>query len=368
MKLSCTQEKLNKALNIVNRIVSPRGTLPVLNNILIKTDKGQLKFAATDLEIGINTWIGAKIDEEGAITIPSRLMSDFVSTNNDETINLEQKDTTLFLKSAKYQANIKGIEAGEFPLIPDVKKDPVIELGAKELKEAIDQVAFSAAVDETRPVLTGVLLKAKDTILKLVATDSYRLAEKTINLEKKVPSEISVIIPQRTMHELSRIISSYDSKVEIRIGENQIQFNFDEIQLVSRLLEGNFPDYEQIIPNKSETKTTVTIDDFANSIKMASFFARESANNIRLKISNEKNMEVIAVSPQVGDNISKVSAKTVGKDIEIAFNAKFILDALNVIKSKDIILETTDKTRAGVIRPIKEEGYLYLIMPLRVEE
>jgi DNA polymerase-3 subunit beta len=368
MKLSCTQEKLNKALNIVNRIVSPRGTLPVLNNILVKTDNGQLRFSATDLEIGINTWIGAKIDEEGAITIPSRLMSDFVNTNNDETIKLEQKDTTLSLKSAKYEANIKGIEAGEFPLIPDVKKDPQIELNSKDLKVAIDQVAFSAATDETRPVLTGVLLKAKDNELKLVATDSYRLAEKTIKLEKKVSEEINIIIPQRTMHELSRIISSYESKVEIRIGENQIQFNFDEIQLVSRLLEGSFPDYDQIIPKKSETKTTLAITDFANSIKMASYFARESANNIKLRINNDKNMEVVAVSPQVGDNVSRVNSKTVGKDIEIAFNAKFILDALNVIKSKDVILETTDKTRAGVIRPIKDEGYLYLIMPLRVEE
>lgn len=368
MKLSCTQEKLNKALNTVNRIVSPRGTLPVLNNILIQTDKGRLKLAATDLEIGINTWIGAKVDKEGAITIPSRLISDYISTNNDETIELEQKDTTLSLKSSRYDANIKGIEASEFPLIPEVKKEATIEISGNNLKETIDQVTFSAAIDETRPILTGVLLKAKDNQLKLVATDSYRLAEKTVHLEKKIAEEINVIIPQRTMHELSRIITSDEEKVEIRIGDNQIQFNFGDIQLVSRLLEGSFPDYEQIIPKKSETKTVLTVADFANSIKMASYFARESANNIKLKITAGQNMEVSAVSPQIGDNLSSVEAKITGKSVEIAFNAKFVLDVLSVIGCKEVVLETIDKTSPGVIRPVKEKDYLYLIMPLRVEE
>jgi len=368
MKLSCTQEKLNKGINIVSRIVSPRGTLPVLNNILLQTDKGRLKISATDLEIGINTWIGAKVDSDGGITVPARLISDFVNTNSDEAIILELKDTTLSLKSDKYKANIKGIGASEFPLIPEVKKESLIELAGKDLKKSISEVVFASALDETRPVLMGVLMKVKDNIMKLVATDSYRLAEKTITLNKKVPQEINIIIPQRTMNELGRIISGDEEKIEIRIGENQIHFTLGDTQLVSRLIEGSFPDYNQIIPSSSETKTTLSVDKFANAIKMASYFARESANNIKLKIASGKHIEVIAVSAQIGDNVSIVEAKIEGKDLEIAFNAKFILDVLNILDDKEIVLETVDKSTAGIIRPVKDKNYLYLIMPLRVEE
>jgi len=368
MKLSCTQEKLNKGLNIVSRIVSPRGTLPVLNNILLQTDKGRLRISATDLEIGINTWIGAKVENDGAITIPSRLITDFVSTNNDEAINMELKETTLNLKSDKYKANIKGIESSEFPLIPEVKKDSLAEIKSNDLKEAVNQVVFASAIDETRPVLTGILLNIQNNILKLVATDSYRLAEKTIILEHKVKEEINVIIPNRTMNELGRILSDDNEKVELKIGENQIHFSLGDTQIISRLIEGSFPDYKQIIPKKSETKIVLNVADFTNAIKMASFFARESANNIKLKTSGVTKIEVLAVSPQIGDNISTLDAKIEGKEVEIAFNAKFVLDVLNTIKEEEIILETIDKSSPGVIRPVKEKNYLYLIMPLRVEE
>ena len=368
MKLSCTQEKLNKGINIVSRIVSPRGTLPVLNNILFQTDKGRLKISATDLEIGINTWIGAKVENDGGITIPSRLITDFVTTNNDDAISFDLKDTTLLLKSDKYEAHIKGIEASEFPLIPEIKKESVVEIKSGELKEIINRVVFAAAADETRPVLTGILLKIKDSIIKLVATDSYRLAEETYKLDKKISGEFNIIIPARTMNELGRILSDDQEKVEIKIGENQIYFGFNDTQLVSRLIEGSFPDYENIIPKKSETKTVLKVKEFANAIKMASFFARESANNIKLKISKGNKIEVLAVSPQVGDNISTIGAKTEGKDIEIAFNAKFILDALNILKEDEVVLETIDKSSPAILKPIKSKNYLYLIMPLRIDE
>lgn len=371
MKLSCTQENLNKGLNIVSRIVSPRGTLPVLNNILLKTDEGRLKLSATDLEIGINTWIGAKVDKEGSITIPSRLITDYINTNDDKKIDLELKDTTLSLESEKYKANIKGIESSEFPLIPEIKKENITIIKSKDLRKAINQVSFTCALDETRPVLTGVLLKIKEDQLKLVATDSYRLAEKTINLEKRVSSEINVIVPQRAMNELARILGEKEEKVEFKIGENQILFSFGETQLVSRLIEGSFPDYEQIIPKKLETKIILSVNEFANVIKMASYFARETANNIKLKIpkgGKNKKIEVLAVSPQIGDNLSSLEAQIEGKEIEIAFNAKFILDVLNVSDEDQIILETIDKLSPGIIKPLKNKNYFYIIMPLRVEE
>ena len=367
MKLSCLQEKLNEGLNIVGRIVSPRGTLPVLNNILFKTDFGRLKLSATDLEIGINTWIGAKVDKEGVITIPSRLITEYISTNNDETIDMELKDTTLTLQSTRYKANIKGIEASEFPSIPEIKKDNIFEITSSVLKNAVVQVVFACAIDETRPVLTGVILKIKDNKLKLAATDSYRLAEKTINLEKKSDAEVNVIIPQRTMNELARILKENEEKVEVKIGDNQISFSFGDTQLISRLIEGNFPDYEQIIPQKSSLKITVNKDELTNIMKMASFFARESANNIKLKTSGKNQLKVAAVSPQVGDNISTIQAEIDGSEIEISFNAKFILDALGVIKEEKVTLHFNDKTSPGIIKPIKNNNYQYIIMPLRVE-
>lgn len=367
MKLSCLQKKLNEGISKVNRIVSPRGTLPVLNNILFKTDNGRLRISATDLEMGINTWIGAKVDKEGAITIPSRLVSEFVSANNDQAIEMELKETTLSLKSEKYKANIKGIDATEFPLIPEIKKEVLAEISGQKLKEAISRVAFACAIDETRPVLTGVFLKFKDNQLKIVATDSYRLAEKILTLDKKVVNETNIIVPQRTMNELSRIIKD-DEKIELKVGENQILFSFGDTQLVSRLIEGNFPDYEQIIPKKTETKAIILAKDFANIMKMASFFARESANNVKLKISGDKKIDVTAISPQLGDNVSSMSAEIVGKDIEISFNSKFILDVLNIISDENIILQLVDKMSAGILKPEKSKDYLYLIMPLRVEE
>lgn len=368
MKLSCIKENLQESINIVGRIVSPRGTLPVLNNILLQTDLGRVKLSATDLEIGINTWVGAKIDKEGSITIPARLITDFINTNDDKKINLSLENTTLTLESEKHKAHIKGIEASEFPLIPEVKKGLSIEINAQDLKKSIAEISFAAAIDETRPVLTGILIKIKGKEMKMVATDSYRLAEKTINLGSSQEKNIDLIIPHRTMNELARIIPASEEKIELRIGENQILFNFTNTQLVSRLIEGNFPDYEQIIPRKSQTKAIINKNNFANAIKMASLFARESANNIRLKIDPKGKVEIIAVSQQVGDNISHIEAKATGETVEIAFNSKFILDVLAVIQDEEVILETSDKLSPGMIKPSKDKNYIYIIMPLRVEE
>lgn len=367
MKLSCNQEKFNKSLNIVNKIIGTRGTLPILNNILLSTDKGRLKLASTDLEIGITTWIGAKIDQDGSITVPAKVLTDFISTNDDEKIDIVLTDTTLELKSNKYQAHIKGIEATEFPLIPEVKSEKLISLPVKSFQEAIRKILFACAIDETRPVLTGVYLSIEKDIIKIASTDSYRLAEATLKLEQISSKNISVIIPNRTMSELGRILSVVSKNIDIYLEENQILFVLDDTQIISRLIEGNFPDYKQIIPKEHSSHFELSTSELTKTVKMASFFARESANNIKLNFSKDE-LLVSAVSPQLGDNVSKIMIKSEGEDLDIAFNAKFVLDILNVLDEEDVVIEANGKLQPTIIRSKKDKKFIYVVMPLRVDE
>lgn len=368
MIVSCTQENLAKGLSIVGRSVGTRTTLPVLNNILIKTEKGGLKLSATDLEIGINTWIGAKVDEEGAITLPAKLLLDYINTNTDKKIDLKLNELTAELKSENYNANIKGIEASEFPLIPEVKKTDALEIPSAGFNTAIAKTLIAAALDESRPVLAGIFFKAKGNTLKMVATDSYRLAEQTLTLNKKLEKDVSFIVPQKTMGEIARILNDGIEKVLIYPGENQVEFNLGETTLISRLIEGSFPDYEQIIPKTVKTTVTTKSATFANAIKMAALFARESANNIKLQMEEPDKISVLAVSPHLGDNVSKVAGQVKGEKLEIAFNAKFISDVLSVLSSENIKIELSGNLVAGKISSDKDSNYLYIIMPLRVEE
>lgn len=371
MKVSCTQANLQKGLAIVSRGVTTRGTLPILANVLLVTDKGRLKLVTTDLEIAISTYIGAKVDADGTLTVPARLLQEFVLTNNDPTIELQTKDNTLQLKSEHYQANIKGLAAEEFPLIPEVKKEHNFALAALQFKEAIEQVVFAAANDETRPILTGVLITALKSQLTLAATDSYRLAERKLALPKPIDTTLAAIVPARTINELSRIIDETIDMIEVGIGENQVQFSIGPTQLVSRLLEGKFPDYQQIIPQKTVAKAQVATAQLGNSIKMASFFAREVANNIKVK-TNNKQLEIMAVSPQLGDAKSHVKAQIEGESLEVAFNAKFLSDGLAAIKSDNVSFELSGPLSPGLIKPAGKTSdknhYLYIVMPLKLGE
>lgn len=372
MKISCTQENLSRGINIVNRLVGSRVTLPVLNNILLKSENGRLKLSATDLEIGINTIIRAKVDRDGAITIPSRLLTEFVSNNKDKNIDLELKDDTLHLRSDHYNASIKGISASEFPLIPEVKEKPSALIKAVLLREAIGQTVFAASNDETRANLMGEYLVFEDNKLKIVATDSYRLAEKTLICKEEISEKRSLIVPNRTMVELARIISDNDDELSISVGDTQILFKFGETELISRLIEGNFPDYEQIIPINNNFNVEINTEEFASGVKMASFFARDNTNNIKLKVSDQK-IIIEANSPQTGSNVSEVAANVKtnnkeNKELTVSFNAKFIQDVLPVIKSEKISLELEGKINPGLIRPLNGKDYLYVIMPLQLDE
>jgi len=368
MKISCTQNKLNKGLSIVSRVVGSRTTLPVLSNIFLEAKSGQLKLSATDLEIGVTTSIGAKVDLEGSTTVPARLISEFIAANGDESINLESKNTTLHLKSQRYEANIKGIDPTEFPVIPDITNDPLVTIKSGIFIKAVSEVIIACATDDTRPVLSGVYFKFDAGTLYMVATDSYRLAEKTIDLPgSQVAKEF--IVPVRSMQELLRIASATEELENISISatDNQVSFAVGETQIVSRLIEGAFPNYKQIIPTAFNSKAIISLPELVSAVKMAALFARQGANNIKMKLSDGE-LVITSVADQIGDNISRISAEITGEAEEVAFNAKYVLDILQVLPDKKVLFELNDKTSPGVIKPEKSNDFVYIIMPLRVEE
>lgn len=366
MKLDCTQVNLQKGLGLVGRMVGTRATLPVLANVLLRTEKGRLRLSATDLEIGVSTYVGAKVDKEGDITLPARLLSEFVTTNPDDMVTIETEGADAHLSSQHYKATIKGIEASEFPTIPDIAPDFEAEVLIADFKTAIAQTVFAAALDETRPVLAGVLIKIDGDEFKMVATDSFRLAEKTLKLDKKVDKKTQVVVPARTMIELMRLLEDASGNVRLRVGENQVAFSSGDLYLVSRIIEGAFPDYEQIIPQTIPVHTTVSRGELINAMKMSTLFARDAANNIKVKIS-AKEIEILATSPQLGENVSKVKAETKGEGLEIAFNAKYLLDALMVMGAEKIDVGFVGKLNPCVLKNPTDNSFLCIVMPLRVE-
>lgn len=365
MKLSCLQENLNKAVTTVSRLVSNKGTLEILSHILITTEKGLLKLSATNLEMGINYKVGAKIEKEGSITIPARLFSELISQLPDGKIDLEEKDQTLNIKIGEFNSKIKGLSADEFPLIPKIKEKKIVSINSDDFKEAIQMVFFAAATDETRPVLSGIYFKAEKGKIYLAATDSYRLSEKIITLKGKENPTKEAIVPARTMIELSRILDDPEKEVNIYLDDSQIMFETDDFEITSRLIEGKFPDYKQIIPTNLETKATLSKDKFTNVIKVASLFSKETAGSITLNFSSKGKVEVNSAASQYGESDSACEAEVTGKDSEIIFNSKYILDALINLPSGNITLEISGKLNPGVLRKEGDNSYTYVIMPLR---
>lgn len=368
MKLSLTQENLAKALNVVGRIVSTRSSLPVLSNVLLSTDANRLKLSATNLEIGINYWVGSKVDEEGSLTVPARLFAEYVSSLPAGKIELSSEDMILSVTSPHYSSNINGISAEEFPLIPEIKSNPVLSLPAVTFRDALQQVVPAASLDEARPVLAGVYMFIDGGSLMLVATDSYRLAEKSLKLSKKASStKLDVIVPARTMQELGRILNDTESEVNIYVNENQVMFEVDSIELTSRLIEGQYPNYKQIIPSSAETEFEIDLDEFVRVTKVASLFARESAGSVRLEIKEEGKISIVAAASQVGENNSSAEAEVRGEDNEVSLNSRYLLDALGAVKAQKVNFAVSGKLNPCVLRPAegKDDDYIHIIMPLR---
>lgn len=368
MHISCTQENLAKGVAAVSRIVGVRSTLPILSNVLLSTSKGRLTIAGTDLEIALVVSIGAKVEKEGSITVPARLLADFVSSNQDKTIELSVDNTQITAKSDHVSAHLYGLDAEDFPVIPDVVSDESYQIKPSDLKEAINQVVFATAQDETRPVLTGVLCRLHGSSLTLVATDSYRLAERTIPLTKPVGKEVSCIIPARTLSEVSRLLELSLDSVLLTLAQTQVSFSFGNYTLVSRVLEGTYPDYKQIIPKKTTTSTQVSLGALQSALKLAHSFSRDISHNVRIIFSPDGPLHITATSINIGDTVNSVESTTTGEKLEIAFNAKFILDTLAVMPGDTVTIKCAGKASPAIIIPSLQTDYMTLVMPLRLDE
>ncbi len=374
MKVSCLQDNLAKGLSIVGRAVSTRSTLPVLANVLVATDNGRLRLSATNLEIVITCWVGAKVQEEGAITIPARTLTDLVNALPQDQVDLKLNEATqtVHVSCMRTQANIKGIDAQEFPLVPDPDKENQIRLEADVFKQMINQVSFAAATDDARPTLTGVSTTFNGSQVLMAATDGFRLSLRSAHIPGYVEKPFSVIIPARALTDVARIIDDDLEAVYISLpkGRNQIIFDMDNVVLVSQLIDGTFPDYQPIVPTKNNTRTVVNTAEFRKACKTADIFARESSNTARISVEPGEGMApsfatVVATSAETGDNEAQIEASVEGQPIEIAFNVKYMTEVLNVIDTPQVALETTSAMEPGVVKPVGDNDFVHIIMPMQ---
>ncbi len=366
MKLACTQENLNQGLNIVGRMVGKNATLPVLGNILLKTETGGLRLTATDLELGVSCLVGSKIEEKGEVTIPARLLNDYVNQLPKNKVGLTSKGKELELVCEDTTATIRGIKADEFPLIPKI--EPIFEaiIDANEIQQAINKVVFSVANDESRPEIAGASLIIENNTCTLAATDSFRLAEQKFSCKSDNQEKRQIIIPAKTLIELSRIIRP-EGNVQLKLSDNQILFKYENIDLISRLIEGSYPEYKDIIPANLPTKTLVDREEFINEVKTAGLFSSIRANDIKVSIDTKnKVIKVAAEASQVGGHTGEVSAQITGNDDQVIFNYRYLLEGLNAFTAKKITIETGGSSSPGKIVSEQDKDYLYVVMPIKL--
>ncbi len=376
MKLSCLQGNLSKGLGMVSRSVAIRSTLPITQNILLTAEQSHLKLEATNLEMATTSWISAKVEEEGTITIPARLLIDFVNSLPDELIeiNLPTDSHILKLESWRYKAHINGIDSNDFTPIPQINEGTTVKIGVVALRDAIVQVVFGAATEETRPALTGVNAEFEGDKLVLAAADGFRLAVHTATLDAPVDEKITVIIPARTLSEVNRLLGDQEEPVEIIINKqkSQVLFHLKDADLVSQIIQGSFPDYSQVIPQSHTTRAVLDIDQFQKATKMSSIFARDASGIIRLVVTPGPELKtgkitISAQAEEVGGNVTEVDARVEGDTAKIAFNVKYLNEVLAVIRQSEVALEVTTTSSPGVIRPLGVDNYVHVIMPMFVQ-
>ena len=375
MKVSCLQENLARGLSIVARAVAPRSTLPVLGNILVATDNGRLRLSATNLEMGISFWIGAKIEEEGSTTVPARTFVDLVNTLPNDAVSMELtiRNQTLNVRCGAFNNDIKCIDAQDFPPLPPSDLDDGLALDAEDLRAMIHQVTFAASMDDARPVLTGVLVEVDDKALTMAAADGFRLSVRTAQLASSAPGQISAIIPARALSELARVLGANDDSVTMSLPPNrgQVIFRAKDVELVSQLIDGTFPDYRGIIPNSFTSRSVLSTNAFLKACKAADIFAREAAHSARLRITPGSELEpgtveISATAAETGSNETTVDATIEGDAVEIAFNVRFLVDVLGAVDTPNVALETSSASSPGVVRPVGRDDFLHVIMPMHL--
>ena len=380
MKFSCTQENINLGLSLVSHVSGKNISLPILNNVLLRTENKNIKLATTNLEIGISCLIRGKVEKEGEFTVDSKLLSDYVSLLPRENVTMELTDQKLKVNCGSYKTVMHGQEAGEFPLIPKIDRVRGFSIPIMKFRQIIQQTIFAVSYSETRPEISGVYLKVKDDKLVVAATDSYRLAEKRVSLEKRVDFEEEVIIPAKTLQELSRILANFQGKkeaeeqeekgvLEIFFSENQVLFNFDQVELVSRVIEGQYPDYKQIIPDSHKTKLIISTAALNQATKAASLFTKSGINDITLSVDKGK-FTISSQNTLAGENTVEVDSDVEGEDNKIILNYRYLLDGLNSLNVDEITLQIADNNTPCIIIPKggdkdSKSDYQYLIMPIR---
>jgi DNA polymerase-3 subunit beta len=375
VRVTCKQQDLSRGLSIVGHAVSNRSTLPILANILLTADQGRLKLSATNLEIGINCWVDAEVHEEGATTVPAKTFSELVSSLTQGQVDLivPEDSHSINVKTVKNNANVKGMDPSEFPLIPSAEggEAPIV-LDASLLKEMISQVAFAAADDDSRPVLTGVLVEVNDETVSFAAADSFRLAMRVAPLPGHIGSHGNILIPARTLSELARILPS-EGVVQMVVTPNrsQVLFHTEHIDLVSRLIEGTFPNIRAAIPKQHTVRAVVETKEFAAAVKMVTPFARDSSNITRVKINGGSSEGIEAGTltlesnaEDLGDNTATINAAVDGPDVQIIFNVKYLAEVLAIMDTPEVSLELNSPSNPGVVRPVGSADYTYVIMPM----
>jgi len=376
MKVSVLQENLAHGLSVVARAVAPRSTLPVLGNILLATDEGRLRLSATNLELGITCWIGAKIEEEGSTTVPARTFSDLVGTLPPDQVrmDLNVRTQTMNVRCGSSNTDLKCIDAQEFPPMPVPDLSEGIQISVGTFKEMIQQVAFAASPDEARPILTGVFTKIEGKQMTMAAADGFRLSVRTAELETSLEKPVKAVIPARALSELARISSDGKDIVNMVLPprSGRVIFRTKDAELASQLIEGTFPDYAQIIPVSHQTRTVLSTSSFLKACKQAEIFAREGSLIARVSITPGQEeltpgtVEISGQSEETGSNQTIVDASIEGPPILIAFNVRYLREALDVVKTPNVALETTADTSPGVIRPVGDSDFLHVIMPMHL--
>ena len=375
MRLSCLQENLARGLSVVGRAVASRSTLPITQNVLLSTEQSMLKISATDLNMAMTTWIGAQVEEEGAITVPARLLGDFVNSLPPERIDIETtaQPIGLNIKCVSFESNISGTPADDFPPIPAVSDGVAAKIEPNVLRKAIDCVSFAAAVEDSRPVLTGVKTEITGSDFKFAAADGFRLAVYSGKLAEPPSEDIEFLIPARVLNEIGRLLGTQQRAVEFMVtpSNNQALFRVEDVEIVSSLIAGNFPNYNQLIPQSHTTRVVIDSDDFLRATRIAAIFARDGNGIIRLQVAGGEEeapgrLTISSRSEEVGDNEGQLGAAVEGEEAKIAFNTKYLTDVLEVI-SGDVAMEVSSPSSPGVIKPAEGEDYMHVVMPMYVQ-
>jgi DNA polymerase-3 subunit beta len=374
MKLSCLQENLSRGLGVVSRAVATRTTLPITNNVLLATDESRLKLSATNLEIALSCWVGAKVEEEGAITVPARLISEFISSLPNDRVDISLSGRTLELRCARYEARISGMDAEDFPPIPQVSDGINTQIEAEVFHSAVSRVEFAAATEDTRPVLTGIYVEFEDDSVTLAAADGFRLAVYKAPLFTPVGEKSEIIIPARALAELNRFVPDQTEPVEVVVNaaKSQVLFRLKNLEMVSQLVQGTFPNYSQLIPKEHTTRAVIDTAEFLRATRTASIFARGGSGIVRLVMTpggelGAGKMTVSARAEEMGDNVGEVDAVVEGEEAKIAFNSKYLTDVLSVLHEEQVALESTNPSSPGVIRPVGSDNYIHVVMPMFVQ-